>query len=326
MDAKQRFRLTMKSGEPDRAPLFEEGIREEVLKTWRGQGLNDRGLSDLFLYDWREEIEPNLDPEPYPRIWPARLADLDSFAQRLDPHDPKRLPAGWKARVDTWRERDHPLLLRVHHGYFLTMGVEEWDRFVDSLYLLHDNPALVHGLLELQAEFAAELVDKILSQVEVDAALFSEPIGGAHGPLVSPRTYQEFVIRSYQPILGVLHRHGVETIIMRTYANTRALLPAWVEAGFNCLWACECGPGAMDYHEIRAEYGSELRLIGGIDTDWLYQDAYTIQQKLWEVLPALLQQGGYIPLADGRVRVEVPFQNYVTYRLLLEELVKDSQS
>jgi uroporphyrinogen-III decarboxylase len=204
--------------------------------------------------------------------------------------------------------------------------VEEWGRFSDSLYLLGDNPALVHGMLELQGEFASALVDKILSQVQVDAALFSEPIGGAHGPLVSPRTYQEIVIRRYQPLLGILQKNGVDTIIMRTYANTQALLPSWVEAGFNCLWACECGPDAMNYAEIRAEYGSDLRLIGGIDTDWLYQETDTIRRRLFDVVPGLLQQGGYIPLADGRVRVEVPFENYVTYRELLQELVLDGKS
>ena len=33
-----------------------------------------------------------------------------------------------------------------------------------------------------------------------------------------------------------------------------------------------------------------------------------------------LAEGGYIPLADGRVRVNVPFENYAYYRRLIEEL------
>ena len=40
------------------------------------------------------------------------------------------------------------------------------------------------------------------------------------------------------------------------------------------------------------------------------------------VLPPLLASGGFIPLADGRVREDVPFDNYVYYRRLLEEIVK----
>jgi hypothetical protein len=38
------------------------------------------------------------------------------------------------------------------------------------------------------------------------------------------------------------------------------------------------------------------------------------------IVPPLLAQGGYIPLADGRVRKDVPFANYAYYRRLLEEM------
>jgi hypothetical protein len=38
-----------------------------------------------------------------------------------------------------------------------------------------------------------------------------------------------------------------------------------------------------------------------------------------------LKQGGYIPLADGRVREDVPFENYVYYRQLLERVTKENK-
>ena len=46
-------------------------------------------------------------------------------------------------------------------------------------------------------------------------------------------------------------------------------------------------------------------------------DAREIEEKA----PPLLEDGGYIPLADGRVREDVPFENYVCYRQLLERLI-----
>jgi len=36
--------------------------------------------------------------------------------------------------------------------------------------------------------------------------------------------YEDLVLQSYEPLLGVLHRHNVEIIIFRTYANARLLL------------------------------------------------------------------------------------------------------
>jgi uroporphyrinogen-III decarboxylase len=198
------------------------------------------------------------------------------------------------------------------------MGVHGWHRFTDVIKLLVDDPYLVASWMNIYSEFTSRLVERILNEVQVDAALFSEPIGGNHGPLISPVMYSTFVLKSYQPILEILKSFGVNTIIYRTYANTRALLPSVVKAGFNCLWACECNPQAMDYPKIRDEFGSDLSLIGGIDSDALRQTKEDIYRTVMEVVPLLLEDGGFIPLADGRVREDVPFENYLYYRKLLE--------
>lgn len=321
MNGRDRFIHTMNYEVADRPPLFEDGIRDEVLRNWRMQGLGKKEkLETMFTFDQREEIEPDLEPLPAPSHWPKNLEGLKKLSSHLYPDDPKRLPKDWETKVRQWETRDYPLILRVHRGYFLSMGVHGWRRFTDAVQLLVDDPALVEAWMNLFAEFSSRMVDRILTDVQVDAALFSEPIGGNHGPLISPAMYKAFVLKSYQPILDVIRSHGVKIIIYRTYANTRVLLPSVVNAGFNCLWACECNPQAMDYVEIRHEFGKDLRLIGGIDSDALRQNQVEILRAVMDLVPQLLQDGGFIPLADGRVREDVTFSNYVYYRKLLESI------
>ena len=326
MNGRERFIKTMEHATPDRPPLFEDGIRDEVLERWQTQGMSKKDkLESLFIYDRREEIEPNLDPIPNPSHWPKSMNGVVKLSTRLDPDDPQRLPDGWDKKVVEWKSRDYPLLLRVHRGYFLSMGVHGWRRFTDAIQLLVDQPHLVETWMNIYSEFTCRLVERILREVKVDAVLFSEPIGGNHGPLISPAMYMSFVLQSYQPILEVLISLGVKTIIYRTYANTRALLPSVVKTGFICLWACECNPQAMDYRQIRSEFGRDLRLIGGIDSDSLRQTQQDIYRSMMEVVPPLLEDGGYIPLTDGRVREDVSFENYMYYRKLLEATT-DSRS
>ncbi len=323
MNSRERFINTMGYKPVDRPPLFEDGIREEVLRIWRTQGLGKRNrLETMFSYDYREEIEPDLEPLPYPEYWPKTLRGLTNLSQHMDPNDPSRLPDDWTEKVKRWKSRDYPLILRIHRGYFLSMGVHGWHRFNDAIQLLVDDPRLVETWMQLFGEFSARMAENILRQVDVDAVLFSEPIGGNHGPLISPDMYSRFVISSYQPVLEVIHRLGVPTIIYRTYANTRVLLPQVFKIGFNCLWACESNPQAMDYRDIRREFGNELRLIGGIDSDSLRHDQAEIHHAVLDTLPELLDQGGYIPLADGRVREDVAFPNYIYYRKLLESMTR----
>jgi uroporphyrinogen decarboxylase len=211
-------------------------------------------------------------------------------------------------------------MLRVHHGFFLTMGVDDWQRFMELMDLLVEQVDVVRRLMEMQGEFAARLTEKVVKDVDIDAAIFSEPIGGNHGPLISPNMYSDLVLPSYRPVIDVLRRHSVDLIIVRTYANTRVLLPSMIDAGINCLWACEVQPDAMDYLDIRAEFGPGLRLIGGIDLDTLRGDKKDIRREVERVVPPLLEEGGYIPLADGRVREDIPYNNYHYYRQLLEKI------
>jgi uroporphyrinogen decarboxylase len=166
------------------------------------------------------------------------------------------------------------------------------------------------------------LLERFLSEVQIDAAIFSEPIGGNNGALISPRMYEQFVLSTYLPVLDVLKRHGVDIIILRTYANARVLIPSMLKYGLNCLWACETNAEAMDYRSLRQEFGSGLRLIGGIDLDVLREGKDAIRREVEEKVPPLLEQGGYVPLADGRVREDIPFENYVYYRKLLERVTE----
>jgi hypothetical protein len=299
----------MRYGRPDRVPWFEEGLRERSTP-----------LEAQFPSDRREEPEINLDPVPEPATWPSAMSELEQLKPRLDPLDSSRLPPDWTAHVQAGPDRDYVLMLRIHRGFFLTMGVHDWTRFTQVMYLVKEDPSFVDAAMQQQGEFAALLADRILEQVEIDAAVFSEPIEGNDRPLISPRDYRAFALKNYQPILDVLRKHGVETIIFRTYANSRPLLSSVLERGFNCIWACETNNAAMDYRDLRREFGRDLRLIGGIDLDSLRFGKEAIRREVMEKAPPLLEQGGYVPLADGRIREDVPFENYAFYRSLLAEV------
>lgn len=326
MDSRLRFLECMRFGKPDRPPLFPEGLRDDVLEKWHSQGLlAGIELEQLFDYDQREEISLDLFSQLDPVELSSSLRGLDRWKQSLDSNDGRRLPSGWKKDIRRWHARQHVLMLQVHSGLFETLGIGDSRSFTKALFLIADHPEFVREAMAIHGEFAARLLEVFLRQVQVDAAVFSEPIAGNHGPLISPRMYSDLALSAYQPILEVLARYGVESIILRTYANARALLPVAIEGGFNCLWAVETEPDAMDYPSIRQEFGSQLRLIGGIDIDILRQGEQAIQAELDGKVRPLLNQGGYIPLADGRVRNDMPFERYRFFRQLLESTVKGTR-
>lgn len=322
MNSRERFLETVNKGKPDHVPYFEEGIRADVFNAWKKQGLKSRReLELLFPGDKREELE--IDVYQHPPI-------MTSYYSMKEPHylekslrpDETRLPSGWRKKVNNWNNRQHVLMLEVHHGFFLTMGVRGWDRFSKIIEDLYDHPGHVQNILHSTAKMAATLTGKFLEKVEVDAVIFSEPIGGNNGPILSPRMYEEFVLDSYLPIFEIVRQHNVKCLIFRTYANARALIPSILKYGFNCLWACEVNTQAMDYRSIRNEYGRDLNFIGGIDLDVLRSGKDAIRREIETKVPPLVQDGGYVPLADGRVRPDIPLENYIYYRKLFQQVTQ----
>jgi hypothetical protein len=303
-------------------PLFEEGLRDEVIERWQAEGL--RSAADLHAvvhYDRRERLtlDASLRPGPAEGL-PCDLPPSELRA-RLRPGDPARMPENWDDCVRAWRDRECVLEVCVHSGFFLTQGADRWDAVERVLLMARDEPGRLRGVMEAVADCVVGLIERLAVDVQPDMAIFSEPISGPDRPLIGPRTYEDLVLSTYRPIIAALRAAGCPVAVFQTYANSRALLPGVVEAGFDCLWAVESGEGAMDYREIRATFGNALRLIGGVDLDLLRTDPATIRCEMERAIPPLLAGGAYIPLADGRVRPDVPLANYLAYRRALERLV-----
>jgi hypothetical protein len=320
VNSRQRFLAILNGVKPDRPPLFPEGIRDEALQSWQGQGLPaGANLEELFLYDPFEQLDPDVYPKALVWDWsnPARL--LARLRRSLDVYDPQRLPGDWEARLHAWRGREHPLFLRVHQGLFLSLGVEDWRSFAPAMLCLVDQPEFARQILSIQASFAARLAELVLRQVDLDGVIFSEPVAGNHGTLVSPEMYRSFALESYVPVFEVLCRHQVPAVIWRSYANPIRLVPEVLKYPFNVLWLCETPPGVLSPEQLPQLVPPQITLMGGIDGDVLYEDEAAIRQAVEAVRP-FVEAGRFIPLADGRVREDVPYANYAFYRQELERV------
>jgi uroporphyrinogen-III decarboxylase len=213
------------------------------------------------------------------------------------------------------------LQLQLGWGFFLTMGVGNWAGFEEAVELLAEEPALVREIMAIHGAFHARMADRVLSVVDPDFACLSEPLCTVHGPLISPHAYEEIVLASYLPVFETLRLRGVKTVVYMTFSNARSLLPAVFRSGFNCLWAYERAAAGMDYSAIRNEFGSSLKLIGGLDTDAILAGGKAMRREVESRVAELWEVGGYIPQADGRIRPNMPMRNYIEYRRVLDRAV-----
>jgi hypothetical protein len=327
MTERERFLETMRGSHPDRPPLWEEGVQEDTLATWRAQGLPEgAALGDLFLFDRREMVDVNLGPLGAFR----HDESAESFARLQACYQPEagyppqvgeRLPGDWERRVEQWSRRDYPLGMGMSRGLLQSLGIEDWRTLERVLCALCDEPAAVEATMERVLELTLRVLEEVLREVTLEFAIFSEPIASFHSPVVSPAHYRRFALPHLRRLVERLQTAEVTAIVMQSYGQVEALVPLWLEAGINTLWCCHAYPSGIDYVRLRRRYGKELRLIGGIPAAALLRGQRAIDEALRNTAAPLLEAGGYLPMVDDRVRSYVLYENYCYYRTRLEKLV-----
>ncbi len=322
MTSRERFLATMAYEPTDRAPLWEEGIREDVRERWATEGLpEDSPLAGRFTYDRREETGFDLMPRPEPSrdgVYSELLPRLSSLYEAGD----SRLTDDWRDKAVEWAHRDYTLGLRVWRGFVQPLEIGNFRTLEPAFLALHDEPDAVTDLMTAIADCALSMCERALGLFTPDYVVFDEPIAGAYGPVVSPTMFRRFCLPQYARLVEALRERGVRWFLVRTYGNPLDLLPVWMEAGINMLWCVEGASSGVDYVDLRRVCGRDLRLVSGVDQNLIAAGDSGLFEELDRVVTPLVADGGVIPLSDGRIRSAVSWPAYRTYRTELERRVQ----
>ncbi len=243
------------------------------------------------------------------------VTDRDSFhaiQKRYDALSPARYPEWWDDTVRCLAGRDYPLAL-THNGCFglysflrRLMGTEA------ACTVFYDDPVLAEEMLDWMTDHLLTVLERALATVQVDYFNYFEDYCYNAGPLVGPNIFAKFLMKRYRRINDHLRAHGVRHIMLDSDGNTELLMPLMIEAGINVHWPLERAAN-MDPLAIRAKYGHDLALIGGIDKRALAQGRKAIDAELYRHVPQLLEDGGYIPTVDHTVPHDVSYDDFQYY-------------
>lgn len=348
MTDRERFLATMYYRERDRCPWGEMGFWPETLQRWHKEGWpDDTPLNEFFGFDLlREEIRVSLGFIPgFPReivqetdhyrivrretgvIAKEFKGELSfhmpqwlrfplgtrqdwetNIRPRLNPNSPERYPSRWDEEVQQWRKRDYPLTLRMGSIFG---WLRNWMGLENIAVALYDDPVWIQEMMDTLADFCCACGKRALEDVNLDYILLWEDMACKHGPLISPKMFQQFMLEPYKKLTGFIRDHGVDLIIVDSDGDAEPLIPLWLEGGVNGFYPIERAAG-MDPMRLRSRFGRELRLLGGIDKRAMIVGPEAIDAELAHVLP-LLKEGGYIPWCDHHVPPDVPLEHYLHY-------------
>lgn len=190
--------------------------------------------------------------------------------------------------------------------------------FEGLAYATYDYPEMVEDMVETACLLAEDYLDQVLGAVDFDYASGWEDICYKNGPIVSLDFFERVVVPRYERIGKRLKAHGIDLWYTDCDGDVRPLLPGFMKAGINCLFPYEVN-SCVHVTELLAEYGTELRIMGGVDKIELGKGKAAIKAYLESLEPAVAR-GGYIPFCDHRCPPNVDPQDYLYYLDLKERM------
>jgi uroporphyrinogen decarboxylase len=182
----------------------------------------------------------------------------------------------------------------------------------NQLVMYYDDPDLMRDIAGHLAELWLAMLERVVSEIELDYVSIWEDMCFKNGPLISPSMFEQFCLPHYRRTTAFLRAHGVDVIWVDTDGDLRLLIPKFIEGGVTGSWPLEAQSG-VSVVEVRKKYPRFL-LMGGIDKMQLAQGRQAIDSELETKLPYVLSTGGYIPTCDHMVPPDVSWADFCYYR------------
>jgi uroporphyrinogen decarboxylase len=304
LDRRDYVRINYGFLPPYEPELIEETDRYEVRRNHLG--VVTRALKEGSVHGGRMSMDQYLS---FPVEGPEDFPDV---RRRLTPAVPERYPADLDERIEAWRRRNVPLVLGTNcaaNGFYWRarelMGTEALS------FAWYDEPALMHEMMETYADLIIETSVPVLERIDVEYFTLNEDLSMKAGPLLSPRTYAEFILPHLRRMVETFKGLGVRYFAIDTDGDPTLLIPHFLDAGVDIVWPIERASNVSP-QEWRLRFGRQLRLWGGVDKRVLPRGPEAIRAHLREFIP-LIEEGGFIPTIDHTVPPDVTWDSFRYY-------------
>ncbi len=118
----------------------------------------------------------------------------------------------------------------------------------------------------------------------IDVAWWWEDMCYNHGPLMSPKLFEELMVPRYKRITDALKAKGIFVNVLDCDGRIYELVPGWLRGGINCMFPIEAHH--TDPRKLREDYGNDVLLLGGVDKMALIAGKDAIDRELEKLHPA----------------------------------------
>jgi hypothetical protein len=347
--ARERF-VQMMNYQPAQPPFVRWGFAwQETQEQWRQQGWDGRPLDEVFGTDPLLRVDPYYGPVPefahevvaeddltrtfinhegilmrefkqhrdtsMPQFIKFPVENEQDFArlerERLSLNPEQRFPQEWKQRVADWKTSPYPRQCWADRWGGFFGPIRNLTGLEGLCLMFYDQPKLVERMMEQRADAIIAITEEVMRHTDFEVFWFWEDMAYNGGSLINPRLFRRFALPHYRRVCDWLRAHGVQHIWLDSDGDIHELIPIWLDAGLTGLWPFEVQAG-MDVLQVRAQYGHNLGLGGGIPKYAVAEGGEAMRRAVDRVMP-LVEDGGYFPELDHAAPPDITWSKFCAY-------------
>ncbi len=201
-------------------------------------------------------------------------------------------------------------------------GIRDVEEWYVSTVIRRD---YVREVFERQCAIALENLAKIYEVVgDHVTAIFvtGTDFGTQNGPFISPKSYRELYMPFHKQVNDWVHAHTAWKTFIHTCGSIVALLPDFIEAGFDILNPVQCSAAGMEPALLKERFGDQVTFWGGgADTQKTlpFGTPDQVRAEVRERIRVLGADGGLVFNTIHNVQPMVPAENLVALYEAVQE-------
>ena len=186
------------------------------------------------------------------------------------------------------------------------------------------NQEYVYAVFEQQCEIALANLARIYAAVgNRISVLFvtGTDFGTQRGPFISPKAYRTLYQPFHRRINDWVHANTTWKTFIHSCGSVMALIPDFLDAGFDIMNPVQCSAVNMDPHELKRQFGARVTFWGGgVDTQHTLPNGgpEQVRAQVAERIRIFGPGGGYVFNTIHNVQPQTPVENllamYATVR------------
>ncbi len=339
----ERLKAVLRREVPDRVPLFELAIAEDIMAQLNGYPLAPPPVTPDAdaLRAWARD-----------RVMLWHRLGYDYYRVRVDiPFQRDVLPAADTARADSaaqsaarqwanegqgviqtradfdryrWPER-HELGFTGARAAITCLppgmgaigfsgGVLEWATAIMGLesfmLALHDDVELARDVVDRVGAIILEAFESFCAMPEIFALWLGDDMGFKTSTLISPVHLRRFILPWHRRYAELAHQTG-RFFLLHSCGHIEAVMSDLLETvGIDARHSYE--DVIQPVEQFKARWGDRVAVLGGVDVDLLSRGTCErVRQRTQEILDACAPTGGYACGSGNSIANYVPAANYL---------------